>query len=65
MQSDAFAAQRREQLVAGDDRLGPIVAEALSNLGADGWAAPSWMRPDASGWRTTPLRRRMPRTAQG
>nr|DAQ47240.1 MAG TPA: minor head component F [Caudoviricetes sp.] len=40
MQSDAFAAQRREQLVAGDDRLGPIVAEALSNLGADGWADP-------------------------
>lgn len=40
MQSDAFAAQRREQLVAGDDRLGPVVAEALSNLGADGWADP-------------------------
>ena len=40
MQSDVFAAQRREQLVAGDDRLGPVVAEALSNLGADDWADP-------------------------
>ena len=40
MQSDAFAAQRREQLQAGDERLGPIVANALSNFGADGWADP-------------------------
>lgn len=40
MELDSFAAKRREQLDAGDEKLGPAVASALANFGEDGWSDP-------------------------
>ena len=40
MLPDAFAAKRREQLEAGDERLGPIVSRALADVGQEGWSDP-------------------------
>lgn len=40
MNTGAFAAQRREQLEVGDERLGPVVAAAMADVGADGWDEP-------------------------
>lgn len=40
MDSQSFQARRREDLLAGDERLGPIVEEALSRRPAEDWFEP-------------------------
>lgn len=40
MKVEEFAAKRREQLLAGDERIGPAVEAALQAYGVDGWYAP-------------------------
>lgn len=40
MDLESFAAQRREQLDAGDEKLGPAVTAALADFGTEGWSDP-------------------------
>ena len=40
MELESFAAQRREQLDAGDEKLGPAVTAALADFGNEGWSDP-------------------------
>ena len=40
MEIESFAAQRREQLDAGDEKLGPAVTAALADFGTEGWSDP-------------------------